>query len=143
MELRSTRTAACHALAALPQRCRAPAALRWRVLAVRRRLLRWIDDVPVHALLLTYKGWLRELDETGDPVDGYDPAGAACAHLLALLSSGPVGLTEMPLHLVAFSKGAVALNQILAEISAADDPGSAPQRLLHVRAHALPALVRW
>ena len=68
-----------------------------------------------------YDHWLRHMSETGDPVDGYDAVnGTACRHLAAQLeqlqSDLPGFGKASPLHLLAFSKGAVVLNQLLAEL---------------------------
>ena len=68
-----------------------------------------------------YDHWLRRLDETGDPVDGYDGVnGTACSHLTAQLAhlqpSLPGFGKTSPLHVLGFSKGAVVLNQLLAEL---------------------------
>ena len=67
-----------------------------------------------------YDHWLTSLDATGDPVGGYDGSGSACAHLLTLLLAVPE-LSASPLHLIAFSKGAVVLNQIVAEMGGSSD----------------------
>eukprot|EP00438_Fugacium_kawagutii_P022795 Skav228500 [mRNA] locus=scaffold1092:347961:348554:- [translate_table: standard] len=81
----------------------------------------------------------------GDPRDGeYDSEGSACLHLLTLLEDliAKMGYEKRDLfsslHLVGFSKGAVVLNQILAEFGADIDEGNAnaeltaPLRLLSV-----------
>ena len=70
-----------------------------------------------------YDDWLSNLDQTGDPAAGYDGSGTACAHLLAQLNKLPDVGSSSPLHLIGFSKGAVPLNQILAEIGGESGAG--------------------
>jgi hypothetical protein len=69
-----------------------------------------------------YDGYLERLTETGDPADGlYESGGSCCEHVLALIRSAEQqcpGVSARPLHLLGFSKGAVVLNQLLAEIGA-------------------------
>ena len=87
-----------------------------------------------------YDGWLPELDQHGDPVGGYRPdGGRACELLLdhirraqsalmdaalhggAASSSSPgPGPGELPIRLVSFSHGTVALNQVFAEMGGKD-----------------------
>lgn len=73
----------------------------------------------------------------GDPRDGeYDSEGSASLHLLMLLEdlSVKMGLQKKDLlsslHLVGFSKGAVVLNQLLAEFGADSETPGPPIRLL-------------
>jgi hypothetical protein len=74
-----------------------------------------------------YDGWLNQLDQSGDPIGGYTRAGTACTALLGHIGRAQVALMDtasrdspdpatLPLRLVSFSHGAVALNQVLAEV---------------------------
>ena len=84
-----------------------------------------------------YDGFLMRLNETGDPVDGYDSDGTCCSHILALLGQVEQrcpGVGAAPLHLLGFSKGGVVLNQCLAELGAADVERAAPRELLEATA---------
>ena len=70
-----------------------------------------------------YDGWVP-IDDNGDPLC-YERRGNACCRLLnALLSAEPLlsGVDRLPLNVVAFSHGAVVLNQIVAEIGS-EEPG--------------------
>eukprot|EP00966_Prymnesium_polylepis_P105244 2437361-Prymnesium_polylepis.1 len=84
-----------------------------------------------------YDGFLTQLNETGDPLDGcYHGEGTCCSHIMALLRQAEErcpGVSSAPLHLLGFSKGGVVLNQCLAELGA-DVEHAAPRELLEATA---------
>lgn len=82
-----------------------------------------------------YDGWLDQFDQCGDPIGGYTSSGSACTALLDHIRGAQAALMDttafrgvgnsdpstLPLRLVSFSHGAVALNQVLAEISGLEE----------------------
>lgn len=85
-----------------------------------------------------YDGFLTNLGETGDPTAGYDGSGSASAHLLAQLESlSDVCSATSPLHLIGFSKGAVPLNQLVAEMGGEGCAADSPAATLRDRVHSI------
>ena len=81
-----------------------------------------------------YDGWVPNIDAAGDAAS-YDGAnGVACGLLLAQLrdAAAACGGSEEPLRLLAFSHGAVVLNQLVAEMGAPAPTQTAQQLALRV-----------